>query len=191
MRTPACNFILVHCTVGITILSMSVMAMTNRNFRKNYCVPFFAFTIFHSFQTAPASWINDAGFMPLFMVACLLQGAMAVWGLQTRKTYDQDPAKADKELHLQYGVITFINAAAAFLEVPNIMKAFGHKNQTGEWNVIKEGPHDLYGNTPYDLFPEKVGVAFFVIFTTCVWFLWPLMLAKVDLLPSKKATKVA
>jgi hypothetical protein len=124
----------------------------------------------------------------MFLVACTLQIALGLWGIQTGQTYDANPAKADKSLAVAYGGITFINAAAAFLEVPNIAKAFSSKKANGVFDIIKEGPHELYGKTPYDLLPEKVGLAFFFMFTGAVWFIWPLILVQLD---GAKKTKKA
>ena len=188
MRTPPINFILVHCTVGITILAMSVLAMTNKYWRKKYCVPFCSFAIFHALHSFPASWINNTPFQPLFMFACTLQTALGIWGIQTGQKYDADPAKADKTLAKVYGGVTFINSAAAVLEGPNIAQAFSFKKANGVFKIIKEGPHDLYGKTPYDLLPEKVGLAFFLMFVGAVWFIWPLMLVQLD---GAKKTKKA
>ncbi len=186
MRTPACNFILLHCTFGITILSMSVMAMTNKVWRRNYGFPFYCFTIFHGLHTMPASWINDAGFMPLFMVACILEIIMALFGIfDTLPKLKGNPtnkqlAQIDKELAIQYAWITFINAAAALLEAPNISKAFNSKAENGVFDIIKEGPHKLYGNTPYDIFPEKIGMGLSLAFSIACWLIWPIFLVTLD-----------
>jgi hypothetical protein len=141
MRTPPFNFILVHCIVGITILAMSVLAMTNKYWRKKYCVPFCSFAIFHALHSFPASWINNTPFKPLFLFACTLQTALGIWGIQTGQKYDADPAKADKTLAKVYGGVTFINSAAAVLEGPNIAQAFSFKKANGVFKIIKEGPH--------------------------------------------------
>lgn len=179
MRTPACNFILVHAALGVTILFMMILTLIRKEWRKRYCKPFFWFAIVEGIHSLPASIINDAGLAPLFLLACALLIGCGVWGLKTNHEYAQDPAKAEKNLLIQYSVITLINSFAAFLETPNIIKAFKNHSQDGVWNDYGDGPHRLAGHTLYDTLPEKFGMTIFLGFSLAVWFIWPLYLVNI------------
>jgi hypothetical protein len=176
MRTPACNFILVHAALGLTILFMMILTLIHKEWRNKYCRPFFCFAILEGFHALPASLINDAGLAPLFLFACVALVGSGVWGLKTNLEYAQDPTKAEKHLLIQYTIITVINSFAAFLETPNIIKAFKTHSQTGVWKDYGDVPHKLVGHTLYDTLPEKVGMTFFLGFCFVVWFVWPLYL---------------
>ena len=176
MRTPACNFILVHAALGLTILFMMILTLLHKEWRNKYCRPFFCFAILEGFHALPASLINDAGLAPLFLFACVALIGSGVWGLKTNLEYAQDPTKAEKHLLIQYTIITVINSFAAFLETPNIIKALKTHDQTGVWKDYGDEPHRLVGHTLYDTLPEKVGMTFFLGFCFAVWFIWPLYL---------------
>jgi len=176
MRTPPCNFLLVHAGLGLTQLGFMMLSLINTSWRKKYCIPFFIMAILHGFHIMPAAWINDGGFTPLFMTACILLIAMGVWGLYTKSTYEKDPELGEKNFMIQYSAIAFINYAAAFLEVPNIMKAFKSKSEDGEFKSYGDEPHKLWGHTPYSVLPEKVGMTVFLALILIVWFAWPLYL---------------
>jgi hypothetical protein len=121
MRTPACNFILVHSALGLTILFMMILTLVHKEWRNKYCKLFFCFAILEGFHALPASLINDAGFAPLFLFASAALVGSGVWGLKTNLEYAQDPQKAEKHLLIQYSTIAVINSFAAFLETPNII----------------------------------------------------------------------
>ena len=40
-------------------------------------------------------------------------------------------------------------------------------------------PDPLFGNSVYDIIPEKIGLAFFFVFTAIVWFWWPIKLLQI------------
>ena len=179
MRCPPHNFLLVHASTGITLLAMMILTIIKAERRKKYCMPFFIFAIFEGLHTFPAAVINDGGFAPLFTVACSLLIGSGIWGIQTKTNYDKDPATSEKNLLIQYIIVTIVNIGAAFLEAPNIMKAFsGKDSETGEFVVVSETPHKMWGNTFYDKFPEKLGMTYFVLLTTVGWVLWPLYLTQ-------------
>lgn len=180
MRTPPCNFLLVHASLGLTIVSMMILTLINQAWRKRYCKPFFIFAIIEGFHALPASWINDAGLTPLFLLACGLLIGMGYWGLKTNESYSKDPEKAEKEFLIQYSVITLVNCFAAFLETPNIIAAFKSKEATGTFHDYGDEPHKLFGHTIYDALPEKVGYTIFVLFTVSAWFIWPLLLLDIE-----------
>jgi len=179
MRTPPCNFFLVHATLGITALTMILFTVIKGERRRKYCIPFFIFSIVEGLHILPAAWINDSSFLvALFTFASLSLVVAGVWGIWTKTTlYEKDPVTAEKYLLYQYIIVGVMNSGAAFLEVPNIMKAFKSKEEDGVFQSYGEEPHFRVGNTFYDGLPEKYGYAFFLIFTTSVWFIWPLLLA--------------
>ena len=130
MRTPPCNFLLVHAAIGITLLFMMILTLIRKQWRKKYCVPYFVFSIVHGIHIFPAALANDAGFTPLFVVACLGLIISGIWGLKANQDYEQDRVKGDKHLLICYINIAVINSGAAGLEVPNIIKALTeHKNK--------------------------------------------------------------
>jgi hypothetical protein len=156
---------------------MMILTLIKTQWRKKYCVPFFCFAIIEAFHTFPATLINDSAFLVvLFMVACALLLGMGIWGLQTKRTYDEDPAKAEKYFFIQYLTITIVNASAAVLELPNILTAFSDHSKNGVWTNYGDEPHRRVGHTVYDMLPEKVGMTIFVVFAGAVWFIWPLYL---------------
>lgn len=187
MRTPPCNFMLVHSALGITLLAMVILTIVNGERRKKYCIPFFIFAIVEGFHAIPASLVNDAGFKPLFIVACAGLIGSGVWGIYTKYTYDKKPEAAEKHFVVQYFIICLINIFAAFLETPNVIKAFKYHDEHGEWLSYGDAPHPTVGHTWYDQFPEKYGVIIFFTFTCVVWGLWPLYLAEFAPAPAKEA----
>mmetsp|Transcript_5199 Transcript_5199/g.8876 ORF Transcript_5199/g.8876 Transcript_5199/m.8876 type:complete len:270 (+) Transcript_5199:126-935(+) len=176
MRTPPCNFMLVHSALGLTILFMMILSLINQTWRKRYCKPFFWFAIIEGIHAIPASLANDAGFKPLFLLACALLVGTGVWGLETNKRYFDNEARAEKHLFIQYTVVTIVNSFAAFLEVPNMISAFKSKTADGTFHSHGDEPHKVFGHTLYDALPEKVGMTIFLGFTIAVWFIWPLLL---------------
>jgi hypothetical protein len=184
------NFMAFHCTLGITILGMSVLAMTNKMYRKTYGKVFFLITIVHGLHTLPASVINDSTFLVvLFAAACILEALLSVWGLNVLASYNKDPAGSDDKLSKQYLGITCINAAAAVLEVPQINKALAFKAENGYFQAYYENKHHpRFGNTIYDLLPEKVGFGLTIAAICGFWIVWPIMLVSIDSVKkSKKA----
>lgn len=187
MRTPPFNFLLVHMSLGITVVVMMILSLINKPWRKKYCVPFFWFSIIEGIHAIPASLVNDAGFMILFMVACTGLIGSGIWGFFTKANYDKDPVKAEKELTIQYSIVTVINAFAAILEMPNIISALSSKKETGKFLSYGEEPKEIFGNTLYDKFSENIGRAVFFSFVAIVWFIWPLSLVQLN--QSTKAKK--
>jgi len=176
MRCPPCNFVLVHAALGLTILFMMILTLIHKEWRNKYCKPFFCFAILEGFHALPAALCNDAGLAPLFLFACVALVGSGVWGLKTNLEYAENPTKAEKHQLIQYTTIAVINSFAAFLETPNIIKAFKAHNQKGVWTDYGDEPHKLVGHTLYDTLPEKVGMTVFLGFCFAVWFVWPLYL---------------
>jgi hypothetical protein len=187
MRTPPCNFLLVHMSLGITIVVMMCLSLTNKRWRKKYCVPFFIFSILEGIHAIPASLINEASIGPLplvylFIFACSMLIGMGVWGLHTKFFH---PEQAERNFAIQYTWITIINASAAFLETPEIVAALKSKDpDTGLFKNYGDAPHEKFGNTFYDKFPEKIGRNIFLAFCGLVWVVWPIYLLNI------KKTKV-
>ena len=186
MRTPPCNFLLVHTALGITLVVMMILTLVKKSWRKKYCVPFFWFSIFEGIHAVPASLINDAGFMPLFMVACTLLIGSGIYGLITNSKYAEDPEKAEKTIFILYVIITVVNSFAGILEAPNIVSAFSYKADHGEFLSYGDEPKPIFGHTIYDKFPENIGLTVFLAFTFGAWFVWPLLLVNLDIEPAKK-----
>jgi FtsH-binding integral membrane protein len=180
MRTPACNFMLVHAALGITCVCMMILSLIKKSWRKKYCVPFFIFAIVEGLHAFPASILNDSPFLvKLFICACILLVGSGVWGLQTIFNYDTNPQKAEKNLFIQYSIVTVVNSAAAFLETPNIIAALKAHEEDGVWTTYGETPHSKFGHTVYDKLPEKVGMTIFLGFCFVFWFIWPLYLTQI------------
>ena len=180
MRTPPCNYILVHAALGLTLVTMMILTLIKKSWRRKYCKPFFWFAIIEGIHAIPASLINDAGFTPLFLVACALLIGCGVTGLYTIAKYNNSPQDAEKALFIQYVIVTVVNFFAALLEMPNILAAFKYKKIHGVFKNYGDEPKEIFGHTFYDKFPEKIGLTIFVGFFLIVWFIWPLYLIQIE-----------
>lgn len=177
MRTPPCNFLLVHSAMGLTLLAMVILVVLKVERRRKYCMFFYIFAICEGIHAIPASIVNDAGLAPLFILACALLIGSGVWGIWTKWVYDKDPAIAEKNMLIQYAIITTVNSFAAFLETPQIIKALKSKDEkTGLFENYGDEPHASFGHTLYDQFPEKIGMTVFIVFTSIIWVVWPILL---------------
>ena len=184
-RAPACNFLLVHNALGITVLIMVALSIIKREWRKKYAVPFFCFTIFLGLHTLPATLLQDDKFMLIvFTATCLYVIAAAICGLFTLRNYDQDPAKGDRELAWEYGIITFGAFGAGFAEILTIYANFAFHSAHGYYKVFNNNePHKMFGKTVYDALPERVGMTLFLMWVVVVWLAWPMILLKIDSKP--------
>lgn len=180
LRCPPINFVLIHATLGLTLLAMMILSLVRESWRRRYCIPFFWFSILEGLHALPASAINDSGLAPLLLVSCALLIGTGVWGIVTKMNYDKDKRKADSNLYKQYIVITIINIGGAGIECRTIVAAFLKKHRFGMFIGEGEGPHLIVGTTFYDKFPEKIGVIVFFMFVTMVWFVWPLTLVELE-----------
>lgn len=185
LRSPACNFLLVHVAFGSTVLIMMALSLIKTAWRKKYGKWFFSFTICLAVHTVPAAMMMPA--IPLrilFTFTCVWCFASAVWGFFTLRDYDKDPVKAEKELVIQYGLITLGAYGAGFAEFTGIGSKVKYRLATGEWRqYLIDGqnlPSPLFGHTFYDKLPERVGMTFFFVFIAIFWFWWPIKLLKID-----------
>lgn len=139
---------------------------------------FYIFAICEGIHAIPASiFYNNAGLAPLFILGCALLIGSGVWGIWTKWVYDKDPAIAEKNMLIQYAIITTVNSFAAFLETPQIIKALKSKDEkTGLFENYGDEPHASFGHTLYDQFPEKIGMTVFIVFTSIIWVVWPILL---------------
>lgn len=107
LHSPACNFVLVHVAIGSTVLIMMAMSLVKQAWRRKYGYYFFSFAILLGTHTLPASWVMPQ--LPLrilFLCTCALVMVNGVLGLRTLANYDRDPVKAEKDLAMEYGLIT-------------------------------------------------------------------------------------
>jgi hypothetical protein len=73
-----------------------------------------------------------------------------------------------------------IASTAAFLEITNILGRFSYKRENGEFEVVSDKPHELYGNTFYDKFPAWIGLVLFWVWVVVVMFAWPIGLLNLN-----------
>jgi hypothetical protein len=187
LRAPACNFLLVHVAAGTTVLVMMALSVIRKEWRRKYAVPFFCFSIFLGLHTLPAALLMDDDFTYyLFTATCLWVIASAICGFFTLKNYDRDPAKADRQLAWQYGLITLGAFGAGFAESIGIYAKVVSYEENGHWETFGDKPHVKFGKTLYNALPEKVGMTVFLVWVAVVGFAWPLWLLKVDSNPNPR-----
>lgn len=107
LHSPACNFVLVHVAIGSTVLIMMAMTLVKQAWRRKYGYYFFSFAILLGTHTLPASWVMPQ--LPLrilFLCTCALVMVNGALGLRTLANYERDPVKAEKDLAMEYGLIT-------------------------------------------------------------------------------------
>jgi hypothetical protein len=188
LRAPACNFLLVHVAVAITVLVMIALAIIKKEWRRKYAVPFFCFSTFLGLHTLPAALLMDSMFtFILFPFTCLLVIASSICGFFTLRHYDKDPVKGDRELAWEYGLITLSAVGAGGAEALGIHSKVAFYAANGYWQVFNlDAPHKMWGKTVYDALPERVGMTVFLVWVAAVWFAWPLILLKIDSNPNRR-----
>ncbi len=181
LRSPACNFLLVHVAFGSTVLIMMALSLIKTKWRKKYGNYFFFFAVCLSVHTVPAAMMMpQIPLRILFTFTCVWVFVSAIFGFKTLREYDQDPVKAEKHLTIEYALITLGAYGAGFAEFTGIGAKIKYRLQTGEWKQYGDTPSPLFGHTFYDKLPEKVGMTFFFVFISIVWFWWPIKIAKID-----------
>jgi hypothetical protein len=94
---------LVHSAMGLTLLAMVILVVLKVERRRKYCMIFYIFAICEGIHAIPASiFYNNAGLAPLFILGCALLIGSGVWGIWTKWVYDKDPARAEKNMLIQY-----------------------------------------------------------------------------------------
>jgi hypothetical protein len=73
-----------------------------------------------------------------------------------------------------------IASTAAFLEITNILGRFSYKRENGEFEVVSDKPHQLYGNTFYNKIPVWFGLVLFWVWVVVVMFAWPIGLLNLN-----------
>lgn len=175
LRSPACNFLLVHVAFGCTVLIMMALSLIKSAWRKKYGFYFFGFTICLGVHTVPAAlMMPQIPLRILFTFTCVMVTVAAVYGFKTLRNYDEDPQKAEWHLFYEYCVITFGSYGAGFAEFAGIANKIKYRLAEGTWKSYGNVPHPRFGKTVYDIIPEKYGMAFFLIFITIFWFWWPI-----------------
>jgi hypothetical protein len=163
------------------VLVLTALSLINKSWRHKYGKYFFIAAFILGLHSVPASVLQDTAFMYwLFMIANLTCMGLSIWGWFTLRDYAKDPIKADKHLMIQYAVICTIAFAAAVLEIMNIMGRFSYFWENGEFEVVSDKPHELYGNTFYDKFPAWFGLVFFWVWVVVVMFAWPIGLLNLN-----------
>lgn len=181
LRSPACNFLLVHIAFGSMVLIMMALSLVKTAWRKKYGKWFFSFAICLSVHTVPAAMMMPQ--MPLrilFTFTCVWVFVSAIFGFQTLRHYDEDPVKAEKHLLIEYSLITLGAYGAGFAEFTGIASKIKYRLANGVWKQYGDVPSPLFGHTFYDKLPEKVGMTFFFVFITIFWFYWPIKLLGID-----------
>jgi hypothetical protein len=180
LKSPAANFFLVHMMFGITVLVMIALPLLNRTWRRQYGYITFTFAILLGLHTLPAALEHDL-WIP-FGFTCLYVIVTAIFGFRTLRNYNNDPARSEKHLEVEYYIIAFGAWGAGFAEIllgiiPNMIK----HAKDGVWppsNFV--GPNPLAGKTAYDILPESVGYTAFLILVAVFWVAWPMHLLTVD-----------
>ena len=181
LRAPPCNFLLLHIAFGSTVLIMMALSLIKPAWRKKYGIYFFSFSLCLALHTVPAAVNNRSlALRFLFTFTCFFVSVSALCGFKTLYDYDKDPEQAEKNLFLEYCVISFGAYGAGFAESTGIAMKFIEKFKTGTFPVYNI-PDPLYGKLLYSKIPEKYGLALFFIFTGIVWLYWPLTLLDFDL----------
>lgn len=181
LRSPACNFLLVHIAFGSTVLIMMALSLVKTAWRRKYGNYYFFFAVCLSLHTVPAAMMMpQLSLRILFTFTCVWVFVSAILGFKTLREYDQDPVKAEKHLTIEYALITIGAYGAGFAEFSGIISKFKYRLDTGEWKQYGDVPDPLFGHTIYDKLPEKVGMTFFFIFISIVWFYWPIKLIEID-----------
>jgi hypothetical protein len=180
LRCPPFNFILIHVAMGSMVLVLTALTLINKSWRLKYGKYFFIAGFILGLHSVPASILQVGVMYWVFMFANVMCMGLSIWGWVTLRDYDKDPIKADRNLMIQYGVICAIASTAAFLEITNILKRFSYKREHGEFEVVSDIPHPLYGNTFYDNFPESIGLAIFSVWVVVVMFAWPIGLLNLN-----------
>lgn len=182
LRAPACNFLLVHVAFGSTVLIMMALSLVKTAWRKKYGNYFFFFAVCLSVHTVPAAILMPQ--LPLrilFTFTCVWVFVSAIFGFKTLREYDTlGPEKAEHHLLIEYSLITLGAYGAGFAEFTGIFSKIKYRLSTGEWRQYGDVPHPLFGHTLYDKLPEKVGMTFFFVFITIVWFWWPIKIVSID-----------
>ena len=181
LRSPACNFLLVHICFGATTLIMSALALTKATWRRKYGYYFFTFAILLGVHTIPAAWTTPQ--LPLriiFLFTCIYVIITAMLGFNTLRLYDNNPTKCEKHLQYEYAIITFGAYGAGFAEFSGIYGKVKFYLAEGYWQNFGDVPDPLFGHTLYDLLPERVGMTIFLAFVTIFWLWWPVKIVGID-----------
>ena len=178
LHTPACNFLLVHIAFSSTVLIMFVLSLINNGWRKKYGYYYFAFTILLGAHAFPAAWTMNRDLTKYSITLLSVMVIIAsLFGFYTLKRYDTDPGVAEKSLLIEYSVIGASSGMlAGGTEAYGIISGFLYKMENGAFKDYGNAPDPLFGNSVYDIIPEKIGLAFFFVFTAIVWVWWPIKL---------------
>lgn len=181
LRSPACNFLLVHIAFGITVLIMMALSLIKKSWRKKYGYYFFTFAICLAVHSVPAAlMMPQLPLRILFTFTCAWVFAAAVFGFITLRNYDEDPEKAERHLLIEYGLISFGAYGAGFAEFTGIAAKIRFRLAEGYWTSYGDSPDPRFGHTVYNLLPEKYGMTFFFVFISIYWFYWPIKLVEID-----------
>ena len=148
---------------------------------KKYGIYYFAFTILFGVHAIPAAWTvmyaanpEYAKLYGVMVFDCLMVITAALFGLYTLKNYDNDPIKAEKNLLIEYSIITCGALGGGCLEGLGVIFNFLYKTNNGVYKDYGNTPDPLFGHTVYDLISETFGLVFFCAFAAIVWFCWPI-----------------
>ena len=99
----------------------------------------------------------------LFTFTCLWVITASLFGYRTLKNYDKDPVAAEKALAWEYGLVTLGAYGAGCSESIGILSKFMFKAKNGYFRDYGSTPDPKFGNSVYDLLPERVGLTFFFV----------------------------
>jgi hypothetical protein len=181
LRTPAKSFLLLHSILGITVVMMMVLSMVKRKWRKKYGYQYFTISFLLGAHTLPAALLQDIVFTKiLFTCTCLWVMASAIYGFKTLSNYDKDPVQAEKELSIEYSLITLGASGAGMAEGLFMIGKFLTKKKTGSFPSYGSEAHSRFGLTIYDKLPEKAAMEIALLFIFIVWFIWPLHILVIE-----------
>lgn len=181
LHSPACNFLLVHMAFGSTVLVMMALSLIKTSWRRKYGWYYFTCSILLAVHTVPAAMgMNKKPLQILFTFTCVWVFVSAVFGYRTLKNYDKDPVKAEKELLIEYSLITLGAYGAGFAEFTGIGAKIKYRLAEGVWKTYGDLPDPKFGHSVYDLLPEKVGMTIFFAWMAAVWFYVPIKILKID-----------
>lgn len=181
LRSPPCNFLLVHIAFGCTVLIMMALSLIKKSWRKKYGYYFFTFAICLAIHSVPACLMMPP--LPLrilFTVTCVWVFIASIYGFKTLYNYDQDPEKAERHLLIEYGLVTLGAYGAGFAEFTGIAAKIKFRLLEGYWKTYGDTPDPRFGHTLYNLLPEKYGMTFFFVFISIFWFWWPIKIVEID-----------
>ena len=182
MNAPACNFVLVHTAMGITLNIMMALSMIKPSWRRKYGKYFFTLAFVMGVHMIPAAIKSKTTLSressTFFSVSTVI---FALWGFTTLHHYGEDPARAERHLLIQYfGIFLPIWTIIGCGEILITANEMLSRMKTGVWRDYGYTLDSRFGNSVYDQLPESVGRSVFFVWAAIVWLWWPMTLIIID-----------